>query len=248
MQPYFFPYLGHFALIAHTDQWIVFDTSQYTPRSWMSRNRVLHPQSGWTYVSAPLLRSSISLKTCQVQVDRPAEVRRSLLGKLSHYRRHAPYYRQTVALVEETFERLGNEDSLVALDVCGLAVVCDYLGLPFRYQICSHLGLHLGHVEGPGGWAPEIAHQYGAQTYVNPVSGKDLFDPADFRRHGIDLEFLEFSGLSYDTGSYGFEPGLSVLDVVSWCSVGRIRQALFEQTRISRVPAAAQGQLQRNSG
>ena len=233
MQPYFFPYLGYFALIAHTDRWVVFDTSQYTPRSWMNRNRVLHPQSGWIYVNAPLIRSSVSLLTSQAQVETPQEMRRSLLGKLSHYRRRAPYYMQTIALVEESFERLGEDNSLVGVNVCGLTSVCAYLGLHFDYQICSRLGLDLDEVEGPGGWAPEIAHQLGARSYLNPVSGRALFDPEDFHRNGICLKFLEFAGFSYDTGPYAFEPGLSVLDAVMWNSPGRIRQALLAGTKIS---------------
>ena len=48
MQPYFFPYLGHFALIANVDAWIVFDVTQYTPRTWINRNRVLHPSRART--------------------------------------------------------------------------------------------------------------------------------------------------------------------------------------------------------
>ena len=47
MQPYFFPYIGYFSLIANTDLWVVFDTPQYTRKSWMNRNRILHPR-GWT--------------------------------------------------------------------------------------------------------------------------------------------------------------------------------------------------------
>ncbi len=235
MQPYFFPYLGHFALIAHTDRWVVFDISQYTPRSWMNRNRVLHPQSGWTYVNAPLARSSISLRTWQARVEAPHDVRSSLLGKLSHYRRRAPYYAQAVALVEESFERLGDDDSLVGLDVCGLASMCAYLGLRFDYQICSRLGLDMDGVEGPGGWAPKIAHQLGAQSYLNPASGRTLFDSEDFRRHGIALEFLEFEGFSYDTGPYVFEPGLSVLDTVMWNPPSRIRQVLLAGVKISQA-------------
>jgi hypothetical protein len=233
MQPYFFPYLGHFALIAHIDRWVVFDTSQYTPRSWMNRNRVLHPQSGWTYINAPLARSSVSLRTWQAEVDAPQDVRRSLLGKLSHYRRHAPYYRQTIALVEESFERLGGDDSLVRMNACGLAAVCAYLDLPFDYQICSHLELDLENVEGPGGWAPEIARKLGATSYLNPESGRALFNPEDFQRQGIDLRFLEFAGLSYSTGPYAFEPGLSVLDAVMWNTPDCIRQSLFTGTKIS---------------
>lgn len=235
MQPYFFPYLGHFALIAHTDRWVVFDASQYTPRSWMNRNRILHPQSGWTYVNAPLAHSSTSMRTWQARIEAPHEVRRSLLGKLSHYRRRAPYYAQAVALVEESFERLGSGDSLVELDVCGLSSACAYLGLPFNYQVCSRLNLDLQSIEGPGGWAPKIAHQLGAKFYLNPASGRDLFDPEDFRRHGISLGFLEFTGFTYYTSSYGFEPGLSVLDAVMWNPPGRIRQALFDGAKITEV-------------
>ena len=29
MQPYFFPYLGHFSLISSVDKWVVFDVTQY---------------------------------------------------------------------------------------------------------------------------------------------------------------------------------------------------------------------------
>ena len=62
MQPYFFPYLGHFALIANVDAWIVFDVTQYTPKTWINRNRVLHPTSGANWVSVALKNSSISIK------------------------------------------------------------------------------------------------------------------------------------------------------------------------------------------
>ena len=58
MQPYFFPYPGHFALIASVDRWIVFDVTQYTPKTWMNRNRVLHPASGAMYVTVPLANAS----------------------------------------------------------------------------------------------------------------------------------------------------------------------------------------------
>ena len=46
MHPFFFPYLGHFALIAAVDQWIVFDVTQYTPKTWMNRNPILQPDTG----------------------------------------------------------------------------------------------------------------------------------------------------------------------------------------------------------
>ena len=54
MQPYFFPYLGYYSLIAATDHWVVFDTAQYIRRGWVNRNRVLSTGSdGWKYAENP---------------------------------------------------------------------------------------------------------------------------------------------------------------------------------------------------
>ncbi len=52
MQPYFAPALAYFDLIALTDEWVVFDTPAFRKKSWMSRNRILHPSTGWQYITA----------------------------------------------------------------------------------------------------------------------------------------------------------------------------------------------------
>jgi hypothetical protein len=231
MQPYFFPYLGHFALIAHSDLWVVFDVTQYTPKSWMSRNRVLHPQSGWNYINVPLVNSSISITTREARVQDLQKTRASVLGKLTHYRRKAPYYEQVVQLVNRAFDA-ARDDSLVALNVSGLAAVCSYLELPFDYRICSELGLELDGIDNPGGWAPAISRQLGASFYLNPAGGRALFDPQDFSRHGIGLGFLQFDEFRYDTAPYSFEPGLSVLDVLMWNSPRTVRQVLASHSHI----------------
>jgi hypothetical protein len=54
MQPYFFPHVAHFALIDHVDRWVVLDVTQYTPQTWMNRNRVLHPSEGFMYATVPV--------------------------------------------------------------------------------------------------------------------------------------------------------------------------------------------------
>ena len=92
MQPYFFPYLGHFALIASTDQWVVFDVTQYTPRSWMNRNRVLHPQRGWIYVNAPLAQSSISLRTREARLNILGQMNQVLAQSRAEVNANAPTY------------------------------------------------------------------------------------------------------------------------------------------------------------
>ena len=215
MQPYFFPYLGHFSLITAVDEWIVFDITQYTPRTWMNRNRILHPVEGWQYVTVPLSNSSISIKTHEARILNLSEAKANIVGKLSHYKNKAPHFDAVNALINEIFDST-TDDSLVRFNLRGLEVVCRYLDIPFNYRICSELNLPLPVKLGPGGWALEICSLLGATGYVNPASGQNIFDSAAFARRGISLHFAQPVEFSYCTSPYQYEPNLSIIDVLLW--------------------------------
>ena len=229
MQPYFFPYLGHFALIAAVDEWVVFDVTQYTRRSWINRNRVLQPGGGWQYISIALENSSTHMNISEAEVANLGVQKRYVLGKISHYAKRAPYYAQVREIVERTFAGMP-DDSLVSLNVCGLREVCAYLGLPFRYRVCSELAIEYPDKLSAGGWAPWISAWLSADVYINPVAGRELFDPALFAKGGVDLWFLDFTPFIYNTPGYTFEPGLSILDVLMWNSSDAIVQAIRENS------------------
>jgi hypothetical protein len=230
MQPYFFPYLGHFALISHCEKWVVFDITQYTPKSWMSRNRVLHPKEGWNYISVPLANASISIKTAQAEILSFAELAPSLLGKLSHYRKKAPFHRLVERLIAEIFSVPTH--SLVALNVRALDAVCRYLGIRFDHALASELELALPEIDHPGGWAPAISRCLGATEYINPISGRSIFRQAEFDAAGVALKWLDFRNFVYPTGSYRFEEGLSILDVMMWNEPAAIREAIASHSSI----------------
>lgn len=231
MQPYFFPYLGHFALIAAVDEWVVFDITQYTRRSWINRNRVLHPRGGWQYISVPLVHSSIHMRILEAAVASPQAQEQYVLGKLSHYKRRAPYYVAVLEVIRQSFADRA-DDRLTSLNVSALRTVCDYLGLRFRYRICSELNLDYPANLLAGGWAPWIAGRLGADVYVNPLAGRGLFDVAAFEREGVGLLFLKFDSSSYETPGYTFENDLSILDVLMWNSPATVMRMLQENSHL----------------
>ena len=234
MQPYFFPSLSHFALINSIDKWVVFDVTQYTPKSWMSRNRILHPTEGWQYINVALEKASISIKTSQAIIKNKEDTQNALLGKLTHYKRYAPHYREVVVLVKDIFSRV-NDDSLVSFNVSGLEAICDYLGIPFNYSICSQFELSFPEVMGPGDWAPFIAKELGASEYINPEGGRGLFKLIDFSKNNIQLSFLTFKDKPYAVGKYQYESMLSILDVLMWNSVDDIKRAMTNQSQVFTV-------------
>ncbi len=232
MQPYFFPNAGHFALIARSDRWIVFDITQYTPKSWMTRNRVLRRDGGWAYIQLPVRNASRSQRIREVMVGDLTAASQQVLGAISHYRKRAPFFAVVEDIVRDTFARTA--ETMVEVNVRSLKLTCSYLDIPFHYEICSEMQLDLPDRTSPGGWAPRIAAAVGADEYVNPIGGRELFNPAGFASRGVTLSFLETPDFVYATGPFAYEPGLSILDVMMWNEPSAIR-AFFESARI--VPA-----------
>ena len=237
MQPYFFPYLGYFALIAQTDRWVVFDMTQYTRRSWLTRNRILHPSQGWQYITLPMDHASPSINICEARVlDRDAAARR-ILGQIEHYRRHAPFFPAVADLVRDTL-RAGESQFLVDVCVSCLRNVFRYLGLPFNYLICSRENLPLPAITGPGLWALEISAVLKASEYVNPIGGQELFDRGAFAKRGIRLSFLPPPDFRYSCAPYSFIEHLSIVDVLMWNRPEAVKQALLTAPRSDGQGAA----------
>ena len=102
MQPYTFPYIGYFQLINYADKWVVFDDTQYISKGWINRNRILHPESQkeWQYFTVPVKKHSRECRINHVEINDNTDWRTELLGKLTAYKRKAPYYRETKEFVE----------------------------------------------------------------------------------------------------------------------------------------------------
>lgn len=239
MQPYFFPYLGHFSLIAHTAAWVVLDLTQYTPQSWMNRNRILHPQKGWKWITVPLANSGSSIRTWEARVRDVKASGAQLLAQLSHFRRKAPYCAAVEELVAEAFRLPPGDASLVHLDVRALEAVCRYIGLPFQPKIASELGLDLPAGLGAGDWSLEIACRLGADAYLNPISGRALFKPEQFAQRQVALEFLEPMSYRYRTGPWEPVEHLSIIDVLLWNEPSAVRDAARDLARIHGAGEAA---------
>ena len=227
MQPYFFPYMGYFDLIHKVDRWVVFDTPQYIRQGWVNRNRILHPQAGWQYIVVPLKKHSQQTRINRIEIASPHDWRGKIVAQLTHYRRKAPFYDQTLQLVEHCLAN--TERSLSRLNVSILECVCRVLGIRFTYHYFSDMTLELGPIRGPGDWALQIAAALEASAYINPPGGADLFNPAEFETKGIKLIIQRFRSFTYDTGPYDFIADLSIIDALMWNSPDTIRAYLDQQ-------------------
>jgi hypothetical protein len=131
-----------------------------------------------------------------------------------HYKKKAPYYRETVRLVEECLDT--KETYLSTLNVNILEKVSSYLGISFAYKYFSEIKLDLGTIKEPGDWALRISEALGAKEYVNPPGGLNIFDSSKFNELGIKLTIRNLQPIEYTCRGYSYVPQLSIIDVLMW--------------------------------
>ncbi|MGB3526582.1 MAG: WbqC family protein [Flavobacteriales bacterium] len=229
MQPYFFPYLGYYSLIAATDCWIVFDTVQYIRKGWMNRNRVLKQGGGVKYVGVTMAPHSRDTLIKDMRLAAQIDHRDQLVRHLDHYKNiRAPFYEEVVSLVGECFA--SGEDRLAPFLVRCLSLTCEHIGIPFRHEVYSEMMLEHEPAHAPGDWALNISKKLKVSTYINPPGGKVFFDAHAFREANVDLLYLAQELPVYDQRSASFEPGLSILDVMMFNEPSVIREMLTRYT------------------
>lgn len=231
MQPYLFPYLGYFSLIAASDQFIIFDVVQYIRHGWINRNRILKPGFGSDqYVLVPLVKHPRNTLICDVVIANELPWKNKLLAQLQHYKKRAPFFNDTQELVATALEF--DTDSLVELNIHCLETVCRALQLPLAVrrldqQAPSFQSL-ASSVRDAGEWALRLSIQRQASTYLNPPGGREIFDAEKFREHGVHLCFVQNRLTEYSQKNSQFIGGLSIIDSLMFNGIDGTRERVMD--------------------
>ena len=212
MQPYFFPYIGYFQLIAAVDQFIVYDNIKYTKKGWINRNRIL--QNGRDEMfSLPLKSASDYLNVCERELAADFN-RTKLLNQIKSAYQRAPYFVQTFPLVEQIVRY--EDTNLFRFLHHSIARTCEHLGIATEIRISS--GIAIDHDLKNQDKVLALCEAVGASTYVNAVGGMELYSKKMFREKGIELKFIQSKRFEYAQFGDAFVPWLSIIDVMMFNS------------------------------
>lgn len=225
MQPYFFPYLGYFSLIKHTDEFILFDPVQFIRHGWIERNRVLKQDEGWLYIKVPLQKHDQQTLIKDIGIDNGQDWRSKLYAQLQPYKKIAPYYNGVLEVLHGALD--GGFDSIVSLNKATLEAVCAYLGFSREFPVFSQMDLTIEPAQAPDEWALNICRALGdINEYWNPPGGQEFFDRKKYIDAGVTLRFQKPNLTPYDQKRLPFEAGLSIIDVMMFNSPDEINAML----------------------
>ena len=214
MQPYFFPYIGYWQLIHAVQIFVLFDDVQYIRHGWINRNRVLKHGGGWQYLTVPLKKHAKNELIKNVFAHDEIDWKVQILRQLAHYnyKNKAPFYSETVELLNRAFSKITN-GNITRINEVIIKEICRHLNIKTQIMVSSEQNFNYGNVQDAGEWALRIAEQMNAQEYINPISGANIFDLDKFKAIKIKLSFLRSDEIRYAQGPV-FEPSLSIVDVL----------------------------------
>jgi len=220
MQPYFFPYIGYFQLIAAVDTFIVYDNIKYTKKGWINRNRML--QSGKDVMfSLPLKSDSDYLDVCERELAADFN-RDKLLNQFNGAYRRAPYFTQTFPLVEQIMRY--EDTNLFRFLHHSIVKTCEHLGIATEIRISS--GFAINHDLKNQDKVLALCEATGASTYVNAIGGIELYSKETFQKKGIELKFIKSLPFEYPQFDNEFVPWLSIIDVMMFNPLDTIQTCI----------------------
>jgi hypothetical protein len=221
MQPYFFPYIGYFQLIAAVDQFIVYDNIKYTKKGWINRNRML--QNGKDVMfSLPLKSDSDSLDVCERELAADFN-RDKLLNQFKGAYRRAPYFEQAFPLIEQIVRY--PDANLFRFLKHSIVRLCEHLGIATEIKVASVVPID--HSLKSQDKVLALCKAAEANTYLNVIGGLNLYKEETFRGNDIDLQFIQAKPFEYVQFGKTFVPSLSIIDVMMFNPLDSV------QTRIA---------------
>ena len=186
MQPYLFPYIGYWQLMKAADLFVVLDDVNYIRRGWINRNRILL-DGATQFFTLPVENASQNRLIMDTKLCFDAKQRENLLRTFKHAYRGKPGLPEMLPLLGEAFR--DPQTDLVDFLEHTMVQVAPLLEIDTPILRASRLRKG-EHGKGQAGIL-ELCKITGADTYLNPIGGKALYNREDFLRQGITLHFVE---------------------------------------------------------
>ncbi|MGD8427708.1 MAG: WbqC family protein [Balneolaceae bacterium] len=228
MQPYFFPYIGYFQLIAAADRFIFYDDVNFITRGWINRNRILINNSA-KYVTIPCWDASQNKLINEVELDLEGKRKEKILRKIKLAYSKAPYFDAVYPL----FERVMNSQCqyIAELAIKSIKEAASYLGLVCSFGRSSQE--YQNNALKAADRLIDICRLEQCDTYINPIGGEKLYEKTAFSEKGVQLYFLESEKVQYEQFGNEFVPGLSILDIMMFNNPQTIREDLLQSYKLT---------------
>ena len=219
MQPYFFPYIGYFQLIASVDKYIIYDDVNYIKQGWINRNNILLNEKPFQF-TIPLENASSYKKINETQVNMKLYGfwRDKFLKTLQQAYSNAPNLIMVLSIIEKLLSK--NYTHISQLNIASIIEVC--MLCKIETKIVETSMIYSNDNLKSQARVLDICKQENASIYINHIGGKVIYDKDTFAKKGIQLQFINSLEIYYKQRSNVFVPNLSIIDLLMYADLNEI--------------------------
>lgn len=224
MQPYFFPYLGYYQLVALVDRFVFLDNVNFIKKGWINRNNILVNGNPFLF-SIPLHKASQNKLINNTELAVDDKWRTNFFKTIEMAYSTAPQYHSVVALLHDAMDPDASRISdWASRSILG---VMNYLGIKKEFKYASQAEIGTAKSEEQ---IIRLCHYFNATDYINLPGGKMLYNLENFKKAGLNLHFIQNIPVSYNQGLQNFIPNLSMIDVLMWNTPDQVMHLLSQYT------------------
>ena len=211
VQSNYIPWRGYFDLIGGADEFILYDSVQFTRRDWRNRNRIKTPQ-GVRWLTIPVhSKGRYHQSIAETEIQDPAWADRHWRTICQHYA-GAAGFDVWAGELEELYAASRDERLLSAVNERFLRGVCEMLGIETTITRCTDYAPAPGDATGR---LLALCHAAGAATYLSGPSARAYLDVERFEQAGIAVRWEDYSGYVEYPQRFGpFEPAVGIVDLL----------------------------------
>lgn len=195
-------------MIDLVDEFVLYDSVQYTRRDWRNRNRIKTPH-GLKWMTIPVSADyEDKIQDVKIADDNWTKKHwgtiKQFLGKASHFEVYSEK-------VKRLYEQAESETYLSDINLLFLQGLKEILKIETPLFKSSEFEF-----EGDKSCRLlSICKQANADVYVSGPAAKSYLDVKLFKEKGVEVEWMDYSGYDeYDQLFGKFEPSVSVLDLI----------------------------------
>lgn len=213
VQSNYIPWKGYFDLISSVDEFIIFDSAQYTRRDWRNRNQIKTAR-GTQWITIPVKTKGNfyqQIKNVEVSESGWAEAH---WKNIYHAYGRAPYFQKFSEEIKNLYDLTAKEKSLSCINILFLKEICKFLNITTPFKTYEEID----NFENKNERLIALCKQAKATHYVSGPAAKEYLCEQAFQKEGIEVRWKDYSNYPTYKQLHGeFVDKICILDLIFNC-------------------------------
>lgn len=207
MQPTYLGWCGYFNMIDQVDEFILFDTPQFSKKSWQQRNKIRGRDNNIIWLTVPT-QSPSRVPLHQVMIaghDWQTKHWRTIQAAY----KHTPHWHQLASTLEPIYTQPWTH--LTNLTTTLIQTLAAHIGTTTTISTASSLNI------------PNNGREQHIADIITATKATHFLEPtgATFLNHtthigGAQIQWHNYKPIPYTQGTQPWQPNLSIIDLIAW--------------------------------